>query len=265
MKNISILFLMFVCIACSKPAEKNASSDTIAAMPDTAQKNTQSSQPGEMGDSTVGILNVDGHQVEFTPIQESEYKKFYRRGDKDESNCEELQEDCQPALDYYYAQKYPNSTIRSGQTLSVKIKNGKLVTFTPDTSISEGGTQYYYRGQLKSGFHIIREIYIEGSAFTLVNMNTGEKTKIWEAPVESPDHKRIIVCSLDLMAAFNNNGLQLFKIENGNLVKEWEKEFSSWGPNMPYWKDNQTVYLKQGTQGSQGDVMYTYSAMKIIQ
>ncbi|HXA00435.1 MAG TPA: hypothetical protein VNW99_00500 [Cytophagaceae bacterium] len=264
MKNHSIIFLLLACLACSKKAEKNASSDTTATMPYTAQAVKQPVQAKEMGDTTYGVLDIDGHQLEFTPIEESEYKKYYRSGDKDESNCEEFGGDCEAALDNYYAQKYANTMTRSGPTLSVRIRNGKQVDFTTDTSISEGGTQYYYRGQLKSGFHIIQEIYLEGSGYTLVNINTGERTKIWGMPVESPDHKRVIVYSFDLMAGYNSNDLQLFKIQNGNMVKEWEKEFSTWGPNLPYWQDNQTVYLKQGTQGSQGDVLYTYSAMKII-
>jgi hypothetical protein len=263
MKNYSILFLLLTFLGCSKPAEKNVSADSLAAKPDTSQLIPQA---GEMGDSSkTGVLNVDGHQLLFTTITEAEYKKYYRPGDKDESNCEEFTGDCMAGLDNYYAQKYPNIVSRSGPTFSVRIKNGKQIDFTTDTSIIEGGTQYYYRGQLKSGFHVIREIYLEGNAYSLVNISTGERTKIWGAPVESPDHKRIIVSSFDMMAAFNNNGLQLFKIENGNLTKEWEKDFSSWGPDLPYWKDNQTVYLKQGNDGSQGDILYTYVAMKINQ
>src|SRR5438046_3010368 len=136
MKGNSFLFLILVTMACSKPAETTVNLDTLEIDSVKVLTDTVTINPPEIGDSTSGLLNIDGHQLEFTPIEETEYKKCFRSRDKNESNCAEFEGDCQNALENYYAKKYPNSFSRSGPTLSVGIKNGKQIDFITDTTIT---------------------------------------------------------------------------------------------------------------------------------
>jgi hypothetical protein len=85
--------------------------------------------------------------------------------------------------------------------------------------------------------------YYEGGTNLLVDARTGRQTKIWGMPVVSPDGRRFVALSMDLEAAYDPNGIQVWRSGGDSLEVEWQAELA-WGPSDPRWLNDSTFSVR---------------------
>ncbi|WP_345237453.1 hypothetical protein [Hymenobacter saemangeumensis] len=143
---------------------------------------------------------------------------------------------------------------REGIQLRFKPEQGPEVVIKNDTADTEAMAFYHYWGTLASARQWVVSVGLyEGSAVELIDQRTGRRTPAWGQPVASPDGRYVVTYSADLGAAFDPNGLQLFKVEPTGLRLVWERDLSSWEPRQVSWLDNTTLLIKQAQGPAEED------------
>jgi hypothetical protein len=105
---------------------------------------------------------------------------------------------------------------------------------------------YSYKGHWDSlNFLIFETAIYEELIYFIYDLDKGKKVYLWNQPILSPDKEMILSYSYDLIAGFQPNGIQMFRITDQGLVKEFELEFFNWGPDSCYWLNNNEFILKR--------------------
>jgi hypothetical protein len=136
---------------------------------------------------------------------------------------------------------------RDSTGLHLSVSNGEEVVLRDQTDDSESGDDYVrhflaaWRPELNA--YEVAVGYYEGGATLLVDGRTGHRTKIWASPLVSPDRGRLVAASKDLEAAFDPNGLQIWRTDGDTLSLEWQQELE-WGPAEPRWVDSTTLAVR---------------------
>jgi hypothetical protein len=90
--------------------------------------------------------------------------------------------------------------------------------------------------------------YYEGSGMFLLDKDNGEKINLWGMPVFSPDKSHFVTNSIDIVAGYQPNGMQLFEIQDGKVSLVWKFEISDeWGPEKVRWIDNETIAIQKSS------------------
>jgi hypothetical protein len=151
---------------------------------------------------------------------------------------------------------------REGSRLTIQLQNGKQRIMANNNSEGEDYIGYTYAANYpaikRKGFFIS---YYEGSAFELVNTINGDSMVTWSAPSVSPDKKFIITASMDLVAAFDPNGFQLFSVNNNDIKAVGEVSLEDWGPGMVQWINNKTILSEYITINEDGNTQIRYVKM----
>jgi len=135
---------------------------------------------------------------------------------------------------------------RQGLQLVFKPANGRQVVLTHDTTDSETVAYYHYWTELpKVRQWVVMASFFEGSAVKLIDQRTGQLTTLWGEPSVSPDGRYLLAYNTDMVAGFDPNGLQLYRMEATGPRLLWERLLDSWGPAEVRWDGNKAVVIKQ--------------------
>lgn len=105
----------------------------------------------------------------------------------------------------------------------------------------------------------------EGHKILFVNMQTGSITEFWRMPVPSPSGKKLCAASLDLVAGFDENGLQVYRVVKGSLAREFEMKLEGWGPSDARWTDEDSIEMIKNTKLKECNPdCYKQSKIKLI-
>ncbi|MGO4289964.1 hypothetical protein [Chitinophaga sp. RAB17] len=151
---------------------------------------------------------------------------------------------------------------REGTRLTIQLQNGKQRVMANNSSEGEDYIGYTYAANYpvikRKGFFVT---YYEGSAFELVNALNGDSMMTWSAPAISPDKKYLLTSSMDLVAAFDPNGFQLFSVNNNDIKPVGEVSLTDWGPGMVQWINNKTILSEYITIDEEGNTQIQYVKM----
>lgn len=131
---------------------------------------------------------------------------------------------------------------RIADTLYIKLANGKDTILRNNETDDDTYVSYQYVADYPEinckGFFVG---YYEASGFLLVNTQTGKGEHCWDAPVLSPDRNLLMVPSEDLVAAFNPNGLQLYRVNKNTVTLIGETELKNWAAGRMKWINQHTI------------------------
>lgn len=151
---------------------------------------------------------------------------------------------------------------REGNKLTIRLENGKQRVMANNNSDSDDYIGYTYVANYpaikRKGFIVT---YYEGSGFELVSIVNGDSMITWSAPAVSPDKKYLLTASMDLVAAFDPNGFQLFSVDNGAVKPVGEISLTDWGPGMVQWINNKTILSEYITIDEEGVTQIQYVKM----
>ncbi len=133
--------------------------------------------------------------------------------------------------------KFSKKIARKGKTLRLNCTGDRKIEFTNDDSGGESRVMYYCIDYIQpEGLFLIHAQLYEGSEHFLVSEATGKTFNLGDRPIFSPQRSRIAVAGLDITAAYDFNGLRIFRVEKDGLQLEFELEPEGWGPENFKWE-----------------------------
>jgi hypothetical protein len=139
------------------------------------------------------------------------------------------------------------SIIKKEKKLTLPINTKEPIVLT-DSLVEVGDPderEYNYYGQFKNeGFYLVGVRYWENYEFFLIDKKNGEQTSLWYFPELSPKSGFFANTSLPYGMEGQTNGLQIWKIDNGKLIKYFEIDQDKWIPFKIYWESEKSLIVK---------------------
>lgn len=115
------------------------------------------------------------------------------------------------------------------------------------------------------GFYLLEAVYYEGGNFVLVSAKDGALTHILGEPVFSADRSRFLSVSMDLEAGYSPTALQVWRVDEAGLVKEYEYYPEAWGPSDPEWvTDGEVAFTRNVLTFDDEDVPYAQTRARLL-
>ena len=126
---------------------------------------------------------------------------------------------------------------RADSGLEIRGTDGRRLALADDTAEADAYERHVYRAYLPDiGFHLVEVGYYEGGTWLLVNAETTDMTILHGPPTVSPGRTRFAVTSVDLVAGYDENVVQVWRIRGGTPQLEWGLDGGDlWGASTPVW------------------------------
>lgn len=140
----------------------------------------------------------------------------------------------------------PRVSRKNPRELAVKLLNGKVRIYK-DRSDSD---EYFENASntgiellLNKGFLLIHQQFWEGGAYNLVDLSNGKELQINGYALVSPGNRYLAVVEMDLIADFNSNTVQLYRVSNTGFELIYDAKPTGWGPSNVSWQSaNQLLF-----------------------
>ncbi|HOU84570.1 MAG TPA: SH3 domain-containing protein [Spirochaetota bacterium] len=133
---------------------------------------------------------------------------------------------------------------RKEQVLKIRCSEKEIVfedkKINTDSSVRYSLVHYYNNQKL----FLIHVQYYEGSSYCLVDEKTGSKYVLWNEPIFSPDVKSFFCSSVDLVAQYTKNGIQVWTRGETGFDKVFEQELK-WGAVSLAWKNDNEISMQR--------------------
>jgi hypothetical protein len=138
---------------------------------------------------------------------------------------------------------------RHGRRLVFRLGNGQTTELVSDESDSGSARRYLYAGYLPSiRHHVVDVTYYEGGSVVLLHEQTGATTTVHGFPAVAPGGRRIATASVDLIAGYDPNRIQVWRVTDTHLEVEWSLEGGpKWGASDPVWHGPDVVTFTRHT------------------
>ena len=127
--------------------------------------------------------------------------------------------------------------------LKLSLPNNQVKIIEEDPS---KGPFYSFREFIPDlGFLVFHLQYFEGTAYSLISTASGKEFILPGAPLQSPDKKKVLSTSSDLIAGYDPNSIQIWRISNTDMTKEMalDPQPVNWGPSDAVWVDDKTIHF----------------------
>lgn len=88
--------------------------------------------------------------------------------------------------------------------------------------------------------HVLHTQLYEGIRFMVIHDDSGQTTDTMGYPVPSPDNKRFATRSMDMIAGYSPNGVEVWRSESGRFHREATFE-TEWGPSSATWRTPERI------------------------
>lgn len=149
--------------------------------------------------------------------------------------------------------QFPGKIKRNGGKLIVRAASGKEHVFQDnrDEDIGDNYVTHLASSRLPGlDWLIVTSGYYEGGGQNLISLSSGALFHFdgtWD-PILSPDSKRVLLYSQDMVAGYYSNYIAIYKIDQNMMQLEVEfngdgneSEKDTWGPESARWLDNETL------------------------
>lgn len=172
--------------------------------------------------------------------------------------------------------KFPGLINRNGEKLFIRATSGVEHIFV-DNRNEDNADSYVTHRALSSlpglDWVIVLSGYYEGGGQQLISLNSGALHGFdgSQAPILSPDNKRLLIYSQDMVAGYSSNYIAVHQIDRNEM--QLEIEFNgdhnegnndSWGPSNPRWIDNDTVTFDEDRYVNDRGMQATHIRLKFI-
>lgn len=142
--------------------------------------------------------------------------------------------------------KFPAKVTRKQKSLQLKCAAGKNVELINDETENESCVMYYCLDYIQpEGLFLIYAQMYEGCDHFFVTEASGKTVSLGEMPIFSPARSRVAVSGFDITAAYDFNGIKIFKIDKGELQLEFELQPENWGPQDFHWESETAAKFNQ--------------------
>jgi len=151
---------------------------------------------------------------------------------------------------------------RSGDTLTIRLTNGKVAMFVEQGGELPGG--YRYAGRINArGLHIVRsEGFETPPTWLFVDPRNGRRVSTSDEPIYSPDGSRFVTAAApdwNNCTERDHPSMDVWRFTDGLPVLEWRldpwscRTGTGWGPTDPRWRGADTIDFVRNDQLLVGD------------
>jgi hypothetical protein len=133
--------------------------------------------------------------------------------------------------------------IRTGTRLNIKTRRGKIVfqnTCNSEYVFTNAYELVAYFADIK--YFLVSNISVEYNEYTLINAETGAKTRLYGFPVFSPDRQRFTAMVVDGLNGLTS--IEIYHLTATGLQQEYQNTMVQ-NPMQPRWKDNNTIEFQR--------------------
>lgn len=135
--------------------------------------------------------------------------------------------------------------VRDGCTLRFRTPRGEH-TLTSNLTENAEHVGYLYRGALPHDYDLVEIRHYERREYLLIDKTGLHRTYLVGEPVVSPDRRRVVATSFDLVAGIHPNELQIWRLEDQfSAWLEISIGSDEWGPSGAIWIDTTTIEFTQ--------------------
>ncbi len=126
---------------------------------------------------------------------------------------------------------------RSGSRLELRAADTVIARFADHSGEGEEFVRYRYGGWIaRAAQHVVLVDLHEGAGVLAVDGRTGRTAELLGRPELSPDGARLAAANADLVAAYTESGVQVWRVTPGGLELEWALDGGGrWGGSAPRW------------------------------
>jgi len=146
-------------------------------------------------------------------------------------------------LETLFLARFPQYAQREADQLVLTLFSGAEMRLQDVRAGSyETDRVYSFHGYLEPiGSFLIHVLLWEGDGYLLIDTQSGAQHWLDAPPLLSPNGQRFLTASMDVMAGYNPNRVQIYRVVTGSIELEWSLEPGDWGPAEAAWLDNQTI------------------------
>ena len=147
--------------------------------------------------------------------------------------------ECMQAIEQQQLAEYPNIAARNGTTLIVPTQTGieQFVNGDPESGEFIGYIFLLYVSEIDQV--LVYTQFYESGAYLMIDRQSGQSTELDALPLLSPDRRRLVTVSGDLMAGYGANRIQVYRASGMQL--EWSFEPQDWEPQTGAWLSNDSL------------------------
>lgn len=135
-------------------------------------------------------------------------------------------------------------------TLCIKLAN-KTIELSDKAPNTDREINYSYVAFLPAlKVHVLHTQFYEGIGFMVIHDESGQTANIMGYPIPAPDGTRFAARSMDLIAGYSPNGVEVWRIDGGRFQKEATFE-TEWGPASISWRSNEKMVLGKHCEDEQ--------------
>ncbi len=154
---------------------------------------------------------------------------------------------------------------RDKDSLFLKCDNGKTIKLVSNRSENDNYKLFNFIALDKDIDHyVISCLYVESRDVLLVNKKNGNPLETIGYPVASPDKNYFASGNCDLVAAFDINGISLYKKSRSNYELLGIRELTKWGPVQLVWKNDTSLIIKGNQFKADGESLETMHKVLLI-
>lgn len=152
-------------------------------------------------------------------------------------------EGCVAAMEAELMARSAGRVARRGDTLRVRTDDGHTVPLVTDRTEGERYVSYRYEGRVEPlAASLVSVHFYEGGTYVLVSDATGDQTHLIGPPLVAPDGSRFAALGLDLVAGYDPNGVQIWRVTEHGPRLEWGlMGGESWGASDGVWRGPATL------------------------
>lgn len=172
--------------------------------------------------------------------------------DRDEI-CNEINnsEECAIAIEEAITAIYPELIDLSPGEVKISLLNGESKSFAntivPEGEVTTDEYTYHHIVNYYATLELVLiEIqYYEGGEYLLLSRKNGEVEKVFEEPQFSPDQKHFATFSEDMIAGYQPNGYEIWRLDEVGLKRVAFDTPENWSPASIKWLDNGAIEIER--------------------
>lgn len=144
-----------------------------------------------------------------------------------------------------------NFAKREGDILRISTGSGKILKLE-NTKTPEESSCFHYLVDFISDIAMVVIFcqYWEGGTFYAIHLTNGKMMEIKGYPNLSPNRKQFVTATIDLMAGYTSNTINIYQISKQGYRLVWSIEPEGWGAKNLKWENDNVIGFNKTTLNS---------------
>ncbi len=152
---------------------------------------------------------------------------------------------CIAAIEKKALQQSAGQVSRKAGQLQFHFKPKALTLVNNDADGKDYINYTYFGYDAKLQQHMVYVGFYEGDQYLAIHGKTGQQSKMVGYPVIAPDNLHFATMSVDMLAGFNPNAVEIWQVNGGDIKKLATIKGEKWGPDGIRWVKPDQLEVKK--------------------